>query len=58
MAGENPRRINPEFVFEVTAHSNACLWEIQRNTSQIAVPMGSTRCQQSLERLSGLFYEK
>ena len=56
MAAENPRRIHPDLFFvELTAHYNGCLWENQRNTSQISVPRASTRCQQSLERVSGLF---
>ena len=52
--GESIRKKN----VEVTGHFNASLCDIQKNPSQIVVPMASTRCQQSLDRGSGLFLEK
>ena len=52
-------KIHPEFLFlEVTDFFNACLWDLQIDRTQIAVPMASTRCLQSLERVSCLFFEK
>jgi hypothetical protein len=52
-------KIHLEFSFlEVTDFFNACLWDIQIDRTQIAVPLASTRCQQSLERVSCLFFEK
>jgi hypothetical protein len=35
-----------------------CQWKYKRNTSQIAVPRASTRCQQYLEIVSDLVFEK
>ena len=41
-----------------TTVSNRCHVHYEAKTSQIAVLMASTRCQQSLERVSSLFFEK
>jgi hypothetical protein len=59
MAGENPRTIHSElYLFHPTINFNGYNFSCERNTSQIAAPMASTRYQQSLERISGLFLEK
>ena len=54
--GESTRGIF--VVVELTTDYNGWQWEYKRNTSQIAVPRAFTRCQQSLEGVSGLFFEK
>jgi hypothetical protein len=51
MAGETPRTNHPKIII-------IQLTTVSKTSSQIAVPTASTRCQQSLERVSGLFLEK
>jgi hypothetical protein len=52
---DNPSR---KKTIQLTLDYYGCQLEYKRKTSQIAVPRASNRCQQSLERVSGLFFEK
>jgi hypothetical protein len=53
LAGENPRTLS----VDLPANSKVKLLKTKTSTSQIAVPMSSTRCQQ-LYMVSGFYSEK
>ena len=59
MAGKTPKTNHKKILqIQPTTVSNGFHVYYEAKSSQIAVPMASTRCQPSLERVLGWFLEK